>query len=76
MVKRYWPIIKLSLIKIDFSIMAKQLDENTNRIQKIVKETTHIENDSLQIDVIMADNIPNADNFKIEINSYSARWYK
>ena len=43
--------------------MAKQLDENTNRIQKIVKETTHIENDSLQIDVIMADNIPNADNF-------------
>ena len=63
MVKRYWPIIKLSLIKIDFSIMAKQLDENTNRIQKIVKETTHIENDSLQIDVIMADNIPNADNF-------------
>ena len=63
MVKRYWPIIKVSLIKIDFSIMAKQLDENTNRIQKIVKETTHIENDSLQIDVIMADNIPNADNF-------------
>ena len=63
MVKRYWPIIKLSLIKIDFSIMAKQLDENTNRIQKIVKETTHTENDSLQIDVIMADNIPNADNF-------------
>ena len=63
MVKRCWPIIKLSLIKIDFSIMAKQLDENTNRIQKIVKETTHIENDSLQIDVIMADNIPNADNF-------------
>ena len=63
MVKRYWPIIKLSLIKIDFSIMAKQLDENTNRIQKIVKETTHIENDSLQIDVIMADNIPNTDNF-------------
>ena len=63
MVKRYWPIIRLSLIKIDFSIMAKQLDENTNRIQKIVKETTHIENDSLQIDVIMADNIPNADNF-------------